>query len=101
VVVAIHVVDIGDRGDLEFWSRATVLRMHQLNGYALLGASDVKSNDGTQGRELRFGHDENGKPYLYSLRLFVSQNRLFILETGGPREALDRCGRCSIGRKRR
>jgi hypothetical protein len=90
VVMAVRVVDIGDRGDLEFWSRATLLRVRQMDGYALLASSDVKSRDGTAGRELRFGHDESGKPYLYTLRLFVAQSRLFVVEAGGPRDQMER-----------
>jgi hypothetical protein len=90
VVFAVRVVDTGGRGDLEFWTRATALRMHQLDGYALLGRAEVRSRDGTPGRELRFGHDEKKKPYLYSLRIFVKGKRLFLVETGGPQIEMDR-----------
>jgi hypothetical protein len=89
VVLAVRVIDTNDRGDVEFWTRATTLRIHQLDGYALLGTADVKSRDGTPGRELRFGHDENGKPYLYTVRLFVAQGRLFVVEAGGPQEQVE------------
>src|SRR5262249_38961196 len=58
VVVAVRVIDTDDRGDLDTWTHAVVLRMQQVNGYALLGTSDVKSRDGTPGKELHFGHDE-------------------------------------------
>jgi hypothetical protein len=90
VVMAVRVVDTKDRGDLEFWTRATTLRMHELDGYALLATSDVKSRDGTPGRELRFGHDEGHKPYLYVLRVFVAKKRLFLVETGGPQAEVER-----------
>jgi hypothetical protein len=90
VVMGVRVVETEGRGDVDFWTRATVLRMRQLNGYALLGATDVKSKDGTPGRELSFGHDENGKPYRYTVRLFVAQDRLFVVESGGPREVVQR-----------
>jgi hypothetical protein len=90
VILGIRVVDTDGRGDVDFWARATSLRMHQLNGYALLASKDVKSKDGTPGRELDFGHDERGKTYLYSVRLFVAQERLFVVESGGPREEVDR-----------
>ncbi|MBV9946358.1 MAG: serine/threonine protein kinase [Myxococcales bacterium] len=92
VVVAVRVIDVGDRGDLEFWTRAVTLRMRQLDGYALLGTAPVKSLDGTAGRELRFGRDENRKPYAYTVRLYVAQDRLFLLESGGPKEVVDRYG---------
>ncbi len=85
VVVGVRAVDVGKKGDLAFWTRATELRMRQLDGYALLGTGDVKSRDGTPGREMRFGHDEGGKPYVYAVRIFVKGGRLFYVETGGPR----------------
>jgi hypothetical protein len=98
VVVGVKVVDIGQKGDLAFWTRATALRMHQLDGYALLGQSDVKSRNGIAGHEMRFGHDETGKPYVYTLRVFVKEKscflcsgaRLFIMETGGPKDEVAR-----------
>ena len=90
VVMGVRVVPIEDRGDLTFWERAVTLRMRQLNAYALLGSQDVTSRDGTKGKELRFGHDEHGKPYLYRVRIFVAQERLFVVETGGTKEQMDR-----------
>jgi hypothetical protein len=90
VVMGVRVIPIEDRGDLTFWERAVTLRMRQLNAYALLGSADVTSRDGTKGKELRFGHDERGKPYLYRVRIFVAQDRLFVVETGGTQEQMDR-----------
>jgi hypothetical protein len=90
VVVAIRAVDTNGRGDLDFWARAASLRMRELAGYALLGESSVTSSDGTPGRELRFGHDEDGKAYLYSVRVFVAQGRVFVVEAGGPKEQVER-----------
>jgi hypothetical protein len=98
VVVGVKVVDVGKKGDLAFWTRATSLRMHQLDGYALLGESDVKSRNGIPGHEMRFGHDQNGKTYVYTLRVFVKNKscflcsgaRLFIVESGGPKEQVAR-----------
>jgi hypothetical protein len=90
IVMAVRVVPIKDHGDLQFWARATTLRMRQLNGYALLAEADVKSRDGTPGKELRFGHDEHGKPYVYEMRLFVRDEKLFVVETGGAQEQMDR-----------
>jgi hypothetical protein len=90
VVFAARSVDTHTRGDLVFWTRATTLRVKDLGGYALLGASDVRSRDGAPGRELRFGHDEGGKPYLYTVRLFVARGRLVLVESGGPRAEVER-----------
>jgi hypothetical protein len=90
VVVGVRVIDVGDKGDLAFWSRATELRMRQLDGYELLSGADVKTQDGTPGKELVFGHDEGGKPYLYTLRVYVTHKRLFLVETGGPKDEVQR-----------
>ncbi len=90
VVVGVRTVDTAGRGNLEFWTRTIGLRMRQMNGYALLGEADVQSRDGTPGKELRFGHDDNGKPYSYRVRLFVAQSRLFVVEWGGPTEQVER-----------
>jgi hypothetical protein len=90
VVMGVRVVPLKDRGDLSFWERAVVLRMRQLNGYALLNATDATSKDGTKGRELTFGHDEDGKPHLYRVRLFLAQGRLFVVETGGSKDQMER-----------
>jgi hypothetical protein len=98
VAVAVKVVDLEEnQGDLAFWQRATALRMHQLNGYALLGEGDVKARNGVPGHEMRFGHDESSKPYVYTLRVFLTRkgwpskgSRLFLVESGGPREEVTR-----------
>jgi len=90
VVVAVRVVPAEDKGDLAFWTHAVTLRMRQNEGYALLGAADVASRDGTTGKELVFGHDENGKPYVYDVSLYMAQDRLFILEAGGAKPEMDK-----------
>jgi hypothetical protein len=79
-----------DRGDLAFWTRAVTLRMRQEGGYALLATADVRSKDGTPGKELTFGHDEGGKPFVYLVRLFTAQSRVFVVETGGPKAEVER-----------
>ena len=90
VVVAVRAVDEKRNDDIEFWTRSVELRMKELAGYALLGEGDVKSRDGTKGKELRFGHDEGGKPYLYTVRIFVAQGRVFVVEAGGAKPQMER-----------
>lgn len=64
--------------------------MRQLNGYALLGEGEAQSREGIKGKELIFGHDEQGKPYVYRIRLFVANDRLFVAEAGGAKELMER-----------
>ena len=90
VVFGVRVVPLNaDQEDVSFWTRAVILHMRESNGYALLSMRDVASRDGTKGAELLFGHDENGKPFLYDLRLFVAQDRLFVVETGGAKSDVE------------
>jgi len=90
VVVAVRVVEDERRGDLPFWTQAITLQMRDISGYALLESSDVVSADGTKGRLLKFGHDEDDKPYAYWIAIFPAQSRLFLVETGGPKDVFER-----------
>jgi len=90
VVVGVRAIEAKGRGDVAFWEQAVTLQLHDVSGYALLGAKDVSSADGSAGRRLKFGHDEDGKPYLYTVAVFVAQDRVFLLEAGGSRAAVER-----------
>jgi hypothetical protein len=88
VAVAVRVVPAKGGGDLSFWADAVTLRMREEAGYALLKSGDVRSADGTPGKELDFGHDEEQKPFEYRVRVFVVKDRLFVVETGGAKEPM-------------
>jgi hypothetical protein len=91
VVFGVRVIALNEeQEDLSFWTRAVVLHMRQSNGYALLAMNDVQSRDRSMGKELVFGHDENGRPFLYDVRLYVAQDRLFVVETGGAKPEVER-----------
>ncbi len=90
VVVAVRIVKLDDRADLPFWAHAVSLRMRDEDGYALLSTSDVRAHDGTAGKELLFGHDENGKRFVYRVRLYLVDRRLTMIEAGGTGEQMDR-----------
>ncbi|MBL8612415.1 MAG: serine/threonine protein kinase [Myxococcales bacterium] len=90
VVVAVRVVDDESRGDIDFWTKALVLQLRDVSGYALLSTKEVTSLDGTKGKELRFGHDEDNKPFVYVLSVYLAQGRLFLVEAGGSKEQMDR-----------
>jgi hypothetical protein len=91
VVLSIRAVDNAQKkGDLAFWTRAVTLQMRDVSGYAMLDTKDVASKDGTKGKQLTFGHDEDGKPFTYWVTLFLAQDRLFLVEAGGAKEQLAR-----------
>ena len=78
VVVGVRVVEDEKRGDLAFWTQAVTLQLRDVTGYALLESVDTTSGDGTKGRLLKFGHDEDDKPYVYWVAIFPAQGRLFL-----------------------
>jgi hypothetical protein len=90
IVVGVRVIEDEDRGDLAFWVRTVTLQMRDIKGYALMSTADAKSSDGTAGKRLQFGHDEDHKPYLYDLLVFRVPGRVFLVEAGGKREDLER-----------
>lgn len=90
VVVGVRVVEDEDRGDLGFWTQTISLNMREVQGYALLDTADVKSADGTPGKLLRFGHDEDNKPFAYWITIYLAQGRLFIVEAGGHKEQFEK-----------
>jgi hypothetical protein len=49
----------------------------------------VVSGDGTKGRLQKFGHDEDGKPYVYWVAIYPAQDRLFVVEAGGAKDLFD------------
>jgi len=90
VTFGVRVIEDEERGDLKFWQQALTLQLRDVTGYALIDVSDVKALDGTPGKLLRFGHDEDAKPYLYQVAFYQAQNRLFLVEAGGTKEQVDR-----------
>jgi hypothetical protein len=90
VVVAVRVIDDEDRADVDFWSKAMLLQLRDVSGYALLDQKDVVSRDGTKGKQMHFGHDEDKKPYEYYVEIYAAQGRLFVVEAGATKELMDR-----------
>jgi hypothetical protein len=90
VVLAVTSIKHVPRGDLTFWTRALRNRMHLSNGYALLGEREVTCATGLRGHVLELGHDEGGRPHRYALALFVTAERIFVIESGGERTLFDR-----------
>lgn len=77
------------RAEHDFWVRAIRERMRTRGGYALLDEVDVQSADGTEGTRLEFGRDHEGTPYVYWMTLFVTDDTVHVIETGGREDRFD------------
>jgi hypothetical protein len=86
VVIGVRAFDNDPKGALAFWSRALEKRMREMSGYALLDKSDVTARGGLTGVAMKFGHDENKTPYLFTVALFVTDKKIYLLEAGGKKE---------------
>lgn len=86
LVIGARELDNPGHGELAFWSRAVENQLRTSGGYALLETRKVRSKDGVPGAELRFGHDQGKTPHLYYVTLFVTPDRLCLLEVGGEKE---------------
>ncbi len=91
VVLAIRRLDREPRqAEPDFWLEAILERMRQRGGYALLERASITTAQGLSGTRLRFGRDQDGKPYLYELVLFVQPKHLYLIETGGAKDTYEK-----------
>lgn len=90
VVVAVREIDNDVHGDEAFWAQAIELKLRSLGGYALLDQRKVTCHGGLSGRQIGFGHDEGTRPHLYVVTIFVTPNRIFLIEAGGAKDLMSR-----------
>jgi hypothetical protein len=89
LVIGVREIDHEPEGELSFWVQAIQNRMRDRGGYALLETRSVQSADGVAGKQLRFGHDEQGnRPYLYYVAVFVTDSTIYLVEAGGTKEQM-------------
>lgn len=89
VVLAVRAVANRPRGEAAFWRKAIENELRAGKGYALLDSKPVRCR-GAEGTLLRFGHDEGRRPHLYQVGVFVTRDRIYLVEAGGPRDLVDR-----------
>ena len=92
VVLGVRAFDNEPKGELTFWVRAIQNRLRDQGGYALLETRPVQDRAGLHGTQMRFGHDEEKSPHLYMITVFVSEDRVYLLEAGGQKAQVERLG---------
>ena len=95
VVLGIRAWKNEPKVDLAVAVRAIENRTRLGEGYALVEKKDVTARNGVKGQELRFGHDENGAAHLYSVAVFVTDDHVYLVESGGKTDLVDKA-RASI-----
>lgn len=89
VVLAVREIENERHGSSDFWLEAVRNSLRRDGGYALLEEVDARAATGEAGRTLRFGRDEDADPYAYWLTLFVTHDRIYVVEAGGRRETFE------------
>lgn len=90
VVIGIRALDNDPKGEASFWLKAIENRMRDVGGYALLGRATVKNKAGQAGTRLSFGRDEDSKSHLYEISVFVTDDRIYVIEAGGTKAEVER-----------
>lgn len=90
LVIAVRELDHEPEGSEDFWARAIENQLRDRGGYALIGSQEVQSKSGQKGKQMRFGHDESGTPHVYVVTLFVTKDTLYVMESGGTKELVER-----------
>ena len=90
VVVGVRAFDNEPKVDLALAVRAFENRVRLGEGYALLEKKEVAARNGQKGTLLAFGHDESGGAHLYSVAIFVTEDWVYILESGGKKDLFEK-----------
>jgi hypothetical protein len=88
LVIAVREIDHEPKGEVSFWVDAISNHMRQRGGYALLDRQNVRTAAGHEGVQLRFGHDQGSRPFLYYVTVFVTDDHIYLLEAGGSAEQM-------------
>lgn len=88
VVLAVRTEANEPRANVDFWTDAIDLRLRR-QGYAAEARKDVKSSNGADGKQLRYSRVEDGRTYRYWLTVFVTSDRVYVVEAGGDKDSFD------------
>lgn len=88
LVIAVRELDHEPKGEVSFWVDAISNHMRQRGGYALIAKRNVRTAAGQEGVQLRFGHDQGSRPFLYYVTVFVTDDHIYLLEAGGSAEQM-------------
>jgi hypothetical protein len=72
--------------DLAFWSQAVEHQKVDLDGLHLAGRESIKSTAGREGVLFNFETGEGQGKVTYLIALYVTPQRIFTVEAGGPAE---------------
>ena len=77
-----------ENGSLKFWTEAVKRELTDGRGYAATAEEDVKADNGTPGRLMKFSANPRGQDAVYLVALFVTNGDVLVAEAGGTADAM-------------
>jgi hypothetical protein len=90
LVLGVRAFENDPPAERPFLVRAIENRMRESGGYALVDKAEVRARNGLEGTQLTFGHDEEERPHLYLVAVFVTEDEVFLVEAGGDKDQFER-----------
>lgn len=69
-------------GSQAFWEQAVRNQLRYEGGYAIQSESAIEAASGQHGMLFKCGKDQHGRTYDYWLAVFVTEERVFVIEAG-------------------
>lgn len=89
VVLAVRAEKNEPRGNRDFWAAALDRKLRR-GGYVPDGPqTEVRTSTGLVGRSLRYTRDESGRKSRFWIAVFVTHDRVWVVEAGGDVERFD------------
>ena len=90
VVVGVRSHKNAVHGNLDFWTRVLSKSLEDQAYKPEVGkARNIKSADGVEGRQIRYTLASGGREEKYWLTLFVTDDRVYVVEAGGDTAYFD------------
>lgn len=90
VVLGVREILEEKEASLAFWAKAVKNRLQASHAYAVLREEPISAVSGEGGTLIRMGREDAGVQYDYWLALFDAGETLYVVETGGRREAFEK-----------
>ncbi len=89
VAIAVRAEKNEPRGNLDFWFKALDNQLRRVGYVPEAAPAEVRTTSGLSGREHRYVRLENGRKYRFWLAVFVTDNRVWVVEAGGDEARVD------------
>jgi len=90
VAISVRVVSNEGNGTLDFWTEAVDRSLRRSGPYRPDGMLDANTVNGVRGKRLQYAYGEAPNASTYWVTVFVTPQRVYIVEAGGAVEAFTR-----------